>query len=114
MTFFPIDHQLFHQARIGAKWCEIPDVGKGVGTWSSVLSAIKPGTTTRAQLLRICSEDGGISVPFRSERFVVNGARVEDKVLKLNVAFKAAHQGPSSEDVVARVSPVYLDYVYCD
>ncbi|MBS1994073.1 MAG: hypothetical protein JSS83_26365 [Cyanobacteria bacterium SZAS LIN-3] len=114
LTFFPVDQQLFHQMRAGEQWCEIPVVGKEAGNWSSTVAAIKPGATTREQLLRLCSEDGGISVPFRSERFIVNGAKVADRVLKINVAFKAAHKEPSGQDVVARVSPVYLDFAYCD
>jgi len=135
MTFFPgFNHQLFHQVLIGGAWLELTPVACPEGqTWSRSLLALKPGTTTRAEFEKTFHVDGGLSVPFRGERYVFNSFKSDDEVLKVNVAFRPKDMtaaqyeaetisGPANlparaqnaGDVLMQLSPVYLDPAYCD
>lgn len=89
----------------------------------SVAVSIKPGMT-RAEVEESLTADGGITVPFRYERYVIrNSACAENgEVVKVNVAFRPAGMSDAvyflekwtptkqtPKDIVMRVSPKYLE-----
>jgi hypothetical protein len=94
---------------------------------------------TRREVRALCHEDGGISSPFREERYILNDPPAqgpEGKVLKVKVAFKPAdvseevYRDPnkfrkwlleerrpgydSPDDIVVSVSPSYWEGPYSD
>ena len=82
---------------------------------------IKPGIT-RAVFEKQFHVDGGISTPFHLERYVMNDAKIGDEVAKVNVAFKPAGMSDqvyllgkgatpkqSADDILMRLSPIYLE-----
>jgi len=88
----------------------------------------RPGMT-RAEVEQSMGADGGISAPFRYERYVVHGSAcgAKGEVLKVNLAFKPdgmsdavyylgkwAAPKQSPRDVVMRISPEYLEMPYYD
>jgi len=89
---------------------------------------VKPGMT-RTEVEARLIPDGGITVPFRYERYVLQGSACGTKAegIKVNVAFKPAGMSDavylfgkwlppkqSPKDRVVRVSPRYLEMPYSD
>jgi hypothetical protein len=77
---------------------------------------------SRAELEALASPDGGLAVPISRERFVLTGCAEgpEHRVVKVKVAFTprpssdAGPVRPGAGDVVARVSPPYLEVPFSD
>ena|GEM_PF-5813449 len=110
-----------NRARIGMAIINVPPTAGVDAKCRTALAAIKSGITTRADFSKHFSLDGGISVPFRSERYVFKDGKVGDQVLKINVAFRPAamnkkelHPKQSPKDVYLRSSPVFLEPAYFD
>ncbi len=85
---------------------------------------------TRAEVEKKVQIDGGLSIPFRYERYVVLPFKPtkDGLVLKLNVAYKPAAMSDTTyylgkwttvqkqdpHDVLVRISPPYLELPICD
>jgi hypothetical protein len=93
-----------------------------------LIPKLKAGST-RAEVEKTLQPDGGLSVPFKYERYIVQSPKCTEKgeVLKLNFAFKPAgmsdvvyylgkwvvpHQSP--KDILMRISPPYVEMPYND
>lgn len=136
MTFFPNAGQLFSQIKLGESWLEMPAVpAPGADGCLKSLADLKPGTSTRKDLQKHFYPDGGITAPFRGERFVFQGYKSDAGVLKVNAAFRpksvtesaynaqelfenkaSNHSNPkqSPDDVLMKLSPVYLEQAFFD
>jgi len=89
---------------------------------------VKQGMT-RAEVEKSLNPDGGESVPFRYERYVVQGSAcgAKGEILKVNLGFKPAGMSDaiyflgkwvtptqSPQDIVVRISPEYMEVPYFD
>jgi len=116
-----------------AAYCQdkILDVGALPNQTKTVLASLKAGVT-RADVERECKMDGGISVPFYSERYIVPGYPEYKKSVMVDIQFKPVgvpddvYKDPqrfrdwwtahlkfppwSGNDVVVSVSPPYLQF----
>jgi hypothetical protein len=89
---------------------------------------VKVGST-RAEVEKTLQPDGGLSVPFESERYMVQSPTGTETgaVLKLNLTFKPAGMSDaeyylgkwadpsqSPQDILMRISPPYVEMPYLD
>lgn len=94
----------------------------------AAIDKLKNGMT-RAAMEKYATADGGISIPFKYERYVVSGSKPDGQgaVLKFNLSFKPAGMSDalyylgkwappkqSPEDIVMRISPFYQEKPFCD
>lgn len=118
VLFDPADNTV-HSVRSDAGPLELPQAER----FKALIPKLKKGMT-RAQVEKIVSADGGITVPFRYERYLVPNSQCGDRgeVVKVNVAFKPAGMSDaiyylgkwvvakqSPDDVLERISPAYLE-----
>ena len=122
MSFYhSFSGQLGNRATIAEAKFAVPPI-EGVGKkFTEAIAGCKRGVTTRADFEKHFVLDGGISVPFRVERYVLKDGKIGDKVLKTNVAFRPAasdkkesHPRQSPKDLFVRCSPVFLEPAYFD
>ena len=116
-----LDGKILNRIQIDGVPISVPPIVGVEAKCKASLAAIKSGVTTRADFEKHFSVDGGISVPFRCERFVFKNGIVGAQVLKINVAFRPAaatkkesHPKQSPNDIYIRCSPVYLEPAYFD
>jgi hypothetical protein len=83
---------------------------------------------TRAKMQKSFGADGGISAPFRYERFILAqpSSRKDKLATKINIRFRPAGMSdavyylgkwqnpkPNEADIAVAISPPYLEAPYC-
>jgi len=135
ITFFPMSGQVFNQAKIGNGWLTLSELhSEEFSRCVSDLKKLELRHTKRREFERLFHVDGGISTPYRAERYVFSDVKSQKLVPKVNAVFKPAsmseqvYEAESAfvthsqswtarqqpDDILMNLSPVYLEEAFFD